>query len=153
VTFRFLHPSATSGVNGQGHGRDHDNDSSCVLEVSTGARRILLTGDIETAVEQELERQGLLARTTVVVAPHHGSRTSSSSGFVAATRPELVVFSVGYRNRWGFPRPEIVERWHDAGARTLRTDASGAVIMRLDGDGLQSLTEHRRAHRRYWRAR
>ena len=86
----------------------------------------MFTGDIEAAGEQ-----ALLTRTpaaalaaTVLKAPHHGSRTSSSSAFVAAVRPQVVVLSLGYRNRFGFPAPEVVERYMAAGARVFRTDRS-----------------------------
>jgi competence protein ComEC len=63
----------------------------------------------------------------VLKAPHHGSRTSSSVAFVAAVRPQIVLLSLGYRNPFGFPAPEVVDRYAAAGARVFRTDRSGAV--------------------------
>jgi competence protein ComEC len=106
-----------------------DNNLSMVLRVAQGAQSLIFTGDIEAAGER-----ALLARTpaaviaaTVLKAPHHGSRTSSSNAFVAAVRPQVVVLSLGYRNPFGFPAPEVVERYLAAGARVFRTDRSGAV--------------------------
>ncbi|HSN71391.1 MAG TPA: MBL fold metallo-hydrolase, partial [Steroidobacteraceae bacterium] len=131
--------------------RSHDNDTSCVLEIRTGAHRVLLTGDIEANAEAELERAGLLAPATLVVAPHHGSRTSSTAAFVAATRPDLVVFAAGHRNRWGFPKPDVEQRWRDVGAATLGTAESGAITLRLGPDGPRSLDAYRLSDRRYWR--
>ena len=106
-----------------------DNNLSMVLRIGMGAQEVLFTGDIEAAGER-----ALLARTpaamlaaTVLKAPHHGSRTSSSNAFIAAVRPQVAVLSLGYRNRFGFPAPEVVERYVAAGARVFRTDRSGAV--------------------------
>jgi competence protein ComEC len=100
-----------------------------VLRIAQGSQSVMFTGDIEAAGER-----ALLTRTpaaalaaTVLKAPHHGSRTSSSSAFVAAVRPQVVVLSLGYRNPFGFPAPEVVERYIAAGARVFRTDRSGAV--------------------------
>jgi competence protein ComEC len=106
-----------------------DNNLSMVLRVAQGSQSVMFTGDIEAAGER-----ALLARipaaalaATVLKAPHHGSRTSSSSAFVAAVRPQVAVLSLGYRNRFGFPAPEVVDRYEAAGARVFRTDRSGAV--------------------------
>ncbi len=111
-----------------------DNDLSMVLRIAQGLQNkfpqsVLFTGDIEAAGER-----ALLARTpaamlaaTVLKVPHHGSRTSSSSAFVAAVRPQVAVLSLGYRNPFGFPAPEVVERYIAVGARVFRTDRSGAV--------------------------
>ena len=68
----------------------------------------------------------------MVKAPHHGSRTSSGRGLVAASRPRWVVFPVGAGNRYGFPHEETVARWRDSGAELLRTDY-GPVRFRSDG--------------------
>jgi competence protein ComEC len=113
-----------------------DNNLSMVLRIDRGIESVLFTGDIEAASEREL-----LARTpaamlaaTVLKAPHHGSRTSSSSAFIAAVRPRVAILSLGYRNRFHFPAPEVVERYLAAGARVFRTDRSGAVSVDFDGE-------------------
>jgi competence protein ComEC len=110
-----------------------DNNLSMVLRIAEGTRSVLFTGDIEAAGERAIfarEPRAMIA-ATVLKAPHHGSRTSSSEAFVAAVRPEIVVISLGYRNIFNFPAPEIVNRYIRAGARVFRTDRSGAVSIDL----------------------
>jgi competence protein ComEC len=127
-----------------------DNDGSCVLLVSAGGHRLLLPGDLESDGEHEL--LGYLPRVDVVVVPHHGSRSSSSKRFVAATRPSWALVSAGHRNRWGFPRQEVVDRWQAAGATVLTTAQGGALQFRL-GAGIDfSPQPWRRQHRRFWMA-
>jgi competence protein ComEC len=115
-----------------------DNNLSMVLRIDEPPQSVLFTGDIEAAAER-----ALLARTppamlaaTVLKAPHHGSRTSSSAAFVAAVRPQVAVLSLGYRNSFGFPAPEVVAHYLAAGARVYRTDQTGAVSFRLGPLGL-----------------
>jgi competence protein ComEC len=131
VQFEYLAPF----VPGEG------NNSSCVLRIeTTDARVLLLTGDIERSVEQQLvEQQAQRLAADILVAPHHGSRTSSTDRFVNAVHPEYVLFPVGYRNRFGFPKPDVVERYRETGARILDTATSGAVRIRLDaGRGIEA---------------
>ncbi|MEI7705887.1 MAG: MBL fold metallo-hydrolase, partial [Deltaproteobacteria bacterium] len=108
-----------------------ENDASLVLHVVHGRVSLLLPGDIEAAGEAALLHTGL-PPVQVVKAPHHGSRTSSGRGLIAAARPRWVIFSVGAGNRYGFPHSETVERWRASGAELLRTDA-GPVRFRSDG--------------------
>ena len=143
VAFEWLHPGAGP--------YERDNDSSCVLRVTAGEHRFLLTGDIEAVAEAEVLKTARLGSVEIVVAPHHGSRTSSSPAFVAATRPRWVIFSVGYRNRWGFPAPPVVARWERSGAHTLRTSASGAVeFVAQPGKPLPDPGQWRIDRRRLW---
>jgi competence protein ComEC len=88
-------------------------------------------------------------RSTVVVAPHHGSASGSSPAFVEASAPQSVVFTPGYRNPFGHPRPEVVERYRAAGSRIYRSDADGAVTFHFDGRP-EAVETWRAAHRRYW---
>ena len=81
--------------------------------------------------------------------PHHGSRTSSTEAFVTAVHPKLAIFTVGYRNSFGHPRPEIVARYAAVGSRLLRSDDSGAIVVKLDERGIHE-TAWRQAARRYW---
>lgn len=141
VEFEVLHPASMEYT--------RDNDSSCVLRISAAGGSVLLTGDIQSDGEAALMAAGL-ARTDVVIAPHHGSRTSSTAGFVAATRPVLALFPAGYRNRWGFPRPDVVQRWREAGAQTLSTPDSGAIEVRFNTAGLEPPRQFRIEQRRYW---
>lgn len=141
VRFEVLHPPADY--------ISDDNDTSCVLYIEGRGGSALLTGDIEALGEQEL-LEGALAKVDVVVVPHHGSRTSSTSEFVAALSPGLAVFSAGYRNRWGLPKLEVVQRWQRAGARAVTTAGSGAIEVSFTETGALHVREHRRASRRYW---
>ncbi|MBF0176681.1 MAG: DNA internalization-related competence protein ComEC/Rec2 [Magnetococcales bacterium] len=117
--------------------RGKENDRSLVLEVTHDTRRFLFPGDVQRTGERWLARSGQLAPVTLVVAPHHGSAGSSSPIFVQALHPEHVVFSVGARNRYGFPKPASVARWAASGARLWRTDQDGTVMFRSDGHHLE----------------
>ncbi len=141
VQFEMLHPARSA--------RASDNDSSCVLLVRSGAGSVLLAGDVEADAESEIVDSGL-PRATSVVVPHHGSRTSSTAPFVAASRPALALVSAGYRNRWGLPRREVVERWRAAGARVLTTADSGAIEITFAAGRPPLAREYRQTQRRYW---
>ncbi len=123
VTFEWLHPGPQRF--------EKDNDNSCVLRVQSGHHAVLLTGDIERRAEAELVEHGPLARADIVLVPHHGSRTSSTPAFVSATRPRWALVPSGHRNRWGFPKPDVVERWQSAGAEVLVGSATGAIEFEL----------------------
>jgi len=113
------------------------NDNSLVLELSTGAHRLLLAGDIEAPTEAVLCASGALRHVDVLKVPHHGSRTSSTSGLLAALGPQLAI--AGARP-WGslpFPHPQIRERYAAAGI-PLWTTAQGIVELRLDADGVSA---------------
>jgi len=141
VQFEMLHPARSAQAS--------DNDSSCVLRVHSSAGSVLLAGDVEAVAESEIVDRGL-PRTTVVVVPHHGSRTSSTVPFVAAASPALALVSAGYRNRWGLPRREVAERWRAAGARVLITADSGAIEITFAAGHLPLALEYRQTQRRYW---
>jgi competence protein ComEC len=131
--------------------RRRDNDFSCVLRVSSARHSLLLTGDGERRTELELLESGQLTPVDVLFAGHHGSRTSSIPEFVAATRPEWVIFTLGHRNRYGHPHPHVVTRFRDIDARLLRSDSDG--LIRLDfGEAGVEASQYRPTHRRYWQA-
>ncbi len=146
---RLLHPPAEDYARG---GRP-TNAMSCVLEVSLADHRVLLTGDLPAREEAALARSGLLGPATVLTAPHHGSRHSSSAALIEATRPRWVVVQAGYRNRFGHPDPAVVERYRAAGATVLRTDQSGALQWRLAADGTVRVSRWRELGARYWHHR
>jgi len=85
----------------------------------------------------------------VLVAPHHGSKTSSTDEFVRQVNPRLVIFTVGYRNRFGHPRKEVVERYRALGSTLLRSDIDGAVLLRF-ADNALAVETSRALRRRYW---
>jgi len=109
------------------------NDDSVVLTLRLGGVRFLLTGDVETTAETGALGDGREVASAVVKVPHHGSRSSSSPGFVAAVAPSVAVISAGARNPFGHPHPEVLERYRRAGALVLRTDRDGAITVSTDG--------------------
>ena len=146
VRFAMLHPAADSTA-------VRPNDQACVLRVEAAGRRLLLTSDIEAESEASLlQRSAGDLASDVLVAPHHGSRTSSTPAFIAATAPRWVIFPVGYRNRFRHPNPAVWARWHASGAGLLRTDAAGAVRFQLGAAELQPEGERARQPR-YWHGR
>jgi len=144
VLFEVLHPPAQfSGI---------ENDGSCVIKVSTSIGVLLLTGDIEARAEQ-----GLIAhyssselKADVLVAPHHGSKTSSTERFVAVVQPNYVLFAVGYRNRWGFPANEVAARYEELGAQLYESHTSGAISFKFTASGLSEPYQYRIEKARYW---
>ncbi|MGH8633756.1 MAG: DNA internalization-related competence protein ComEC/Rec2, partial [Burkholderiales bacterium] len=147
VRFEMLHPARDSYHDPAVKG----NDRSCVLRVEAGGRSVFLPADIERRAEEALlYREGDRLRADVLLAPHHGSRTSSIPDFVRATGPRIVVFAVGYRNRFGHPHREVVRRYADIGTRIYRTDRDGAVTIAIRADGAISVTPYRALYRRYW---
>ena len=128
------------------------NAMSCVLRVSGGGRSALLTGDIEREQESALVgRAGEALRSDVLVAPHHGSRTSSSAPFLDAVHPAVAVFQAGYRNRFGHPAADVLDRYRARGVRIVSSPACGAWIWRAAGPA-EGACERLDA-RRYWHHR
>jgi competence protein ComEC len=110
------------------------NDNSLVVEVRFAGRSILFAGDLEAEGEEALLAGGL-GHVDVVKVPHHGSPTSSTAAFVAATHPALAVISCGVANSFRFPAAEVVTRWRAAGAEVARTDEDGAVAVTISPSG------------------
>jgi competence protein ComEC len=110
------------------------NNNSVVVRISLGRISFLFPADIERRMEKELvARWGRALESTVLLAPHHGSRTSSSPVFLNAVSPDVVVVSCGYRNRFGFPHKRVLERYRRLGAEVFTTADRGAVTMITDG--------------------
>lgn len=143
VRFEILHPAAGAAARRR-------NDDSCVLRVATAGASMLLAGDIERPAEAQLLRAGA-PRADVLLVPHHGSRSSSSEAFLAALQPRVAVVAAGYRNRFGHPAPQVLQRYAAAGIELRRSDLEGAVHVRLAPHATQVHTE-RALRPRYWRA-
>ena len=134
-----------------GDGVLEGNNASCVLVLAAGGVRVLLTGDVEAVVERVLvSEQGERLRADVLIVPHHGSRTSSTADFVAAVQPQVAVISAGYRNRYGFPRQEVVETYREAGTRILATYGNGAIRFELREEAVGRPESFRRESARYY---
>ncbi|MFZ6773632.1 DNA internalization-related competence protein ComEC/Rec2 [Undibacterium sp. SXout7W] len=125
------------------------NARSCLLKVSGPAYSMLLPGDIEAVQEDELVNSiPDKLRADVLLAPHHGSGTSSTSAFLSAVQPSLAIFQVGYLNRYHHPKTEVYTRYGDFGIKRLRTDEAGAITLQF-GASLQ-FSQFRQEHARYW---
>src|ERR671914_405361 len=146
VDFAVLHPPP--GHTGQ------ENDHSCVLQVSSAGKKVvLLPGDIECTAEAQLVRRRTAdLKAQVLIAPHHGSKTSSSSSFIEAVDPDYVLFPVGYRNRYGFPKEEVQQRYLKQGVIMLNVAEAGAIRWAI-GDRIALPDRYRYSHRRYWHSR
>jgi competence protein ComEC len=144
VAFEVLHPTA------QDYARRHrPNAMSCVLRVQAGDASLLLSGDIEAEQEAALvAAHGDALRSELLVVPHHGSRTSSSAALLDAVQPRVAVIQAGYRNRFGHPVPEVVQRYRDRGIALHLSPACGAW-QRAAGDAPDGHCQ-REAVRRYW---
>lgn len=168
VDFSILHPLPEDYAAGK-----KNNALSCVLRIEAGGRRLLLTGDIDAADEaallaREKSRQAGVAQpgktrldenqrvpalaADAILAPHHGAAGSSSPAFVAAVGAREAIFSAGYRNRFQHPRPAVLQRYADHGARLWRTDTGGSIHVRLGGGKLE-IHAWRERHARYWHGR
>ncbi len=164
VVFEMLHPraidhlvddtpaTATPAPPASTARAKRDNMMSCVLRISAQGRTALLTADIEADVEGLLVASGTPLHSDVMIAPHHGSKTSSTAAFLAAVNPQTIVIPVGYRNRFRHPAPEVLERYRTTGAHLLRTDADGAVTLHFTAAGVAA-EAWRQRRARYWHAR
>jgi len=148
IRFEMLYP--TQAVHDSA--RWKPNARSCVLKITRGAHSILLPGDIEAAQESELVRTfGSDLRANVLLAPHHGSGTSSTWPFLRSVDPQFALFQVGYRNRYRHPKQEIYDRYGEQGVERLRNDESGAISVRF-GETV-TVSEYRKERARYWYGR
>lgn len=165
VSFQMLHPAQTPAE--MVSHRVATNNTSCVLRLSNGVETLLLTGDIERVAEQRLvERHSGAAqaeRLTAdwLLAPHHGSRSSSSPGFLQAVTPTCLLISAGAYNRFDHPHQDVIERARSEGVCWFNTASSGAlqrVMLRLarSGNPVQDRAVAWRGYRqqspRFWRA-
>lgn len=145
VRFEILHPVPVIYTSDKWK----PNALSCTLKVSTANHSLLLAGDIEAIQEDELvNRIPEKLQSHVLLAPHHGSGTSSTIPFLQVVKPELALFQVGYLNRYHHPKTEVMQRYLDFGIKPLRTDISGAITLQFGS--VLSVSEYRKAHRRYW---
>jgi competence protein ComEC len=147
IDFEMLHPAGASYADGALKA----NARSCVLRVGNGNTSLLLAGDIEAAQEAALlGSAGPGLHADVLLAPHHGSGTSSTLAFLRAVQPSVGVFQVGYRNRYKHPKKEVYDRYGELGIERMRTDRAGAVILRFGRSvGVEA---YRRTGARYWHA-
>jgi len=112
-----------------------ENDNSCVLKVESKHGAVLLTGDIEAKAESWLvDTYGEALKAEVLVAPHHGSKTSSTAGFLRAVKPDYVLIPSGYRNQFGHPHKDVLARYRQANAKWLSSANSGAITVDVESN-------------------
>lgn len=142
VDFEVLHPQMDSLFKG--------NNASCVLKVSSAQGSVLLTGDIEEEAEERLiEHYKDELHTGILLVPHHGSRTSSTEKFIAAVSPQYAFIPAGYRNRFGFPKQDIMRRYDALDVKTFVSYKTGELSAKFRDEGLQ-IDEFRTKNRRFW---
>jgi competence protein ComEC len=152
VEFTVLHPSASDYESSQ-----KSNAMSCVLRISTRHASVLLAGDVELAQEARLvldqqsnglKSQSDVLKSTVLLVPHHGSKTSSSAAFLDAVQPQLAVVQAGYRNRFGHPAASVMERYKERNIKVIDTAHCGALLW---GSSVPNETRcQREIAKRYW---
>lgn len=142
VDFEILHPPAAMA--------GKDNDHSCVLRVASPAGMTLMPGDIEAGAEHQLiEYAADKLAADLLIAPHHGSSSSSTPRFIRTVQPDYTVFSTGYRNRYHFPDSDIIQRYRASDISLLNTAHAGAVLFDIEQNGTR-ISRTRRLQRRFW---
>lgn len=149
--FEFLHPGADAPSSRRA------NALSCVLRITAQdgpAPAVLLTGDIERAQENELIARYApeQLRSDVLLVPHHGSLTSSSPAFLDRVQARVAIVQAGHQNRFGHPRPQVLQRFAERGTALWRTDQHGALSLDISHAGV-TVQAWRKTHRRYWHGR
>ncbi|KQX33454.1 DNA internalization-related competence protein ComEC/Rec2 [Variovorax sp. Root434] len=144
VRFEVLHPFDTDY-----RGFTKPNAVSCVLRIDSGRAVALLAGDIERLQETALvTRTPELLRADVLLAPHHGSKTSSSPAFLDAVKPRIAIVQAGYRNRFGHPAQEVAARYLERGGQLVENTRCGAAHWSSVRPGDVACERERNA--RYW---
>lgn len=142
VSFRFITwPVLTSAK---------ANNHSCVLLVEYQGHSILLAGDIEKDVERSLLSQQSLQQVDIVLAPHHGSRSSSTRAFVEQLAPGIVIYSAGYRSQHGHPHKDVKARYAAVNSQPFNTAFSGALEFNWNNGEMDPVKQYRQIERRYW---
>jgi len=143
VNFEVLHPQVNDYDS-----RHKTNSMSCTLRISNGTRTVLLAGDIEQAQEAQLVASGGDLRADVLLVPHHGSKTSSSTAFLDAVQPRFALVQAGYRNRFGHPASPVLVRYAERHVKVVDTPRCGAA--RWQSWRPDVVQCERDVQRRYW---
>ena len=142
IEFGYIHPEPSV--------RATDNDRSCVLEVRSPQCSLLITGDAGLKVEEGLV--GHLTPVSWLVAGHHGSRTSTGETLLEVAKPESVLVSAGFLNRYGHPHADVVSRIQAHASRIIRTDKQGAILLESTAEEGCRVQTWRQKEKRYWSA-
>jgi len=142
VTFQVLHPAVD-------YTSRKKNNRSCVILVTTGNNRLLLTGDIEKEVEKILVKLYDM-KVNILQVPHHGSSSSSHLKWVEETNPDYAIFSAGYRNPFSHPNMKVVQRYEKGGSRSLISWQQGAIEFEMNDEEVVYRGNERARRKRYW---
>jgi len=127
-----------------------ENDNSCVLKIQSKHGTVLLTGDIEAAAESWLVKTyGEEIKADVLIAPHHGSKTSSTAEFLQTVQPDYVLIPAGYRNQFGHPHKNVLARYRQVNAKWLNSADSGAIAVNVKDKALV-VQGMRETESKYW---
>ncbi|MDD2162053.1 DNA internalization-related competence protein ComEC/Rec2 [Pseudomonas sp. MIL19] len=129
-------------------GAVNGNQASCVLRIEASGERLWLTGDIDSQAERALLNSGLAMPAHWLLAPHHGSRSSSSAALLAKVKPSAVLISRGAHNAFAHPHTEVLTRYQAITAQPYDTARHGAVRIRL---GAFEPAQGLRDYARFWR--
>jgi len=133
VLWPIVAANKTQHITNKG-GYRQKNDDSCVLLISDGKHKILLTGDISKKVEQELMLLYPELTADVLLVPHHGSKTSSSAAFLKQVAPKVALVSAGFINRWRMPVSLVVSRYEQHGIQLLKSSDKGQLSLTFSED-------------------
>ncbi|MFK5894897.1 MAG: DNA internalization-related competence protein ComEC/Rec2 [Pseudomonadota bacterium] len=127
------------------------NNLSCVIVVKSASdQRLILTGDIEKKIEKQLARSIQIKNTDILIAPHHGSKSSSNQKFIDWLNPKIVVFTNAYLNRYHFPSKLVVKRYRQQGSLLYSTQNGLIEMLSGNPDLAIKVTEYRKDKRHYW---
>lgn len=119
-----------------------ENDDSCVLLITDGKHRVLLTGDISKKTEAKLLQKYPKLVADILVVPHHGSKTSSSDAFISQLNPKIAIVSAGFLNRWHMPVSEVIQRYQTNNIELLNSAKSGQIVINFSEKGITKRTYH-----------
>ncbi|AXR06464.1 DNA internalization-related competence protein ComEC/Rec2 [Salinimonas sediminis] len=142
LTLTALWPQAANNID--------DNNHSCVLLVGDGINHVLAPGDIEKQGEYGMLYHSAIRPVDVLIAPHHGSASSSGALFVERFKPDYVVFTTARFNRWGFPAPSVTKRYAQVGSQQLNTAVGGYTRFRFSEDDAVSVLSYQQQHPRWY---
>ncbi len=147
---KFLVVSMLSGT---GHSALNTNADSCVVRLAVHGRQIIMPGDIPTAIEMSLiADQQIKAPVDLLLAPHHGSNSSSSPSFIDALSPKAVFFTTKLDNQFGHPHPSVISRYQRRGSQLWDTGLFGGISVIVRPNSKLSIKPQRQTFSPYWTA-
>ena len=150
VLGQFLVVSMLSGT---GHNTVDTNADSCVVRLAVHGRQIIMPGDIPAAIERSLiANQQIRPPVDVLLAPHHGSNSSSSPSFIDYLSPEDVFFTTKLENQFGHPHPSVVSRYQRRGSQLWDTGLFGGISVIVRPDSKLTIKSQRQTFSPYWTA-